>query len=188
MRTDLSPPRWPAWLLERLMPSRVLESALGDLAEEYAIRAQAVPALAAGYWYWMQIGCSIPVLFGIALKHAGMLRTLAVAVAADLGAGVAEDSTNRAIGLIPLSDPARAVAGVFVGVTAVACAGYVAARIRPPAAPVLAALVFAIVVTLMIVAGDGVPLWYQLAFLVFAPVASIAGGVVAVRRARPTIS
>jgi hypothetical protein len=184
----MSPPHWPAWLLERLMPSRVLESALGDLAEEYAIRAQRVPSRAAGYWYWMQIGRSMPSLFGLALKNAGTLRTLAVAVGADLGAGVAEDLTNRAIGIIALSDPARALAGVVVGLTAVAGAGYVAARIRPPAAPVLAALVFAVVVTLMITSGGSVPLWYELAFLVFAPTASIAGGAFAARRVRRPVS
>jgi len=187
-RTDLSPPRWPGWLLERLMPSRVLESALGDLAEEYAIRAQAAPSHTANYWYWMQIGCSMPSLFGLALKNAGTLRTLVVAVGAQLCAGVAEDLTTRAIGIMALSDPARAIASVVIGVTSVAGAGYVAARIRPPAAPVLAALVFAVVVTLMITSGDSVPLWYQLAFLVFAPAGSIAGGALAARRTRQPIS
>jgi hypothetical protein len=184
MRADTSPPRWPAWLLERLMPSRVLESALGDLAEEYALRAQSGGSHAAACWYWTQIAGSMPALCGLALNSAGAFRTFAVAVGAFLGAGVAEDLTNRAIGMMTLSDPVRGIVGVIVGVTAIAGGAYVAARIRPAAALVMAALTFAVVAVLMITKGHLSPLAYQLAFLIGMPVASLIGGAFAARRPR----
>jgi hypothetical protein len=65
---------------------------------------------------------------------------------------------------------------------AIASAGYVAARIRPPAALVMAAIAFMVVAVLMITSGHLSPLVYQLAFLIGAPAASIAGGIAAARR------
>lgn len=182
MRADVSPPRWPAWLLERLLPTPALDGALGDLAEEYALRANASPSRDVGAWYWMQIGRSMPSLVGLAFRSAGTLRTLMVAVVAFLSAGIVEDAMNRAIGLLSLTDSVRGAAGIAVGIITIACGGYVAARIRPPAALVMAAITFAVVAVMMAV-GPLPPLVYQLVFLIGAPAASIAGGLVAARRA-----
>jgi hypothetical protein len=186
MRAEVSPPRWPAWLLERLLPTPALDGALGDLAEEYALRANANPSHAPGAWYWMQIGRSMPSLVGLAFRSAGTLRTLLVAIAAFLSAGFAEGAINRVVALLSLSDPLRGVAGVIVGVTTMACAGYVAARIRPPAALVMAAITFA-VIAVMMASGLPSPLVFELAFLIGAPAASIVGGLVAARRASQRI-
>jgi hypothetical protein len=178
-----SPPPIAAWLLERLVPAPALEYALGDLAEEYVLRVQSASAPAAVHWYWMQIARSLPVLFAHALRSAGILRTLAVAIAVQFGVGTAEwfvlDGINI---LLRLSDLTLTVVSVIVGLTTAACGGYIAARIRRPAALVMAAISFVTVVTLMLTNGDGVPLWYQLAFLVTGPLAPLAGGAVASRR------
>jgi hypothetical protein len=176
-------------LLERLLPAPVLEHALGDLAEEYVLRVDTSSSHSAGRWYWMQIVRSVPVLFGHALRSAGTLRTLAVAVALYLGASVVESLALGGISLLALSDPTRTVVSAIVGIATIGCAGYVAARIQRPAAPVLAAITLAVVLVLMLTSGDAAPLWYQIAFLVAGPIAPIAGGVVAsrhhLRQARP---
>jgi hypothetical protein len=54
--------------------------------------------------------------------------------------------------------------------------GYVAARIRRGAAAALAVLIAVTVVALMTATSESAPLWYQGGFLVFGPLASLAGG------------
>lgn len=176
-----SPPRLPAWLLERLLPAPVLEHALGDLAEEYGLRAGAGSARGAKQWYWTQIIRSFPILFRHSLRTAGALQTLAVAVAFQFGAGVAESLALGGIGILRLDDVARAIVSVIIGIAASGCAGYFAARMRRPAAPVMGAMVLAVVVVLMLTRGDAAPLWYQLVFLIAGPIAPIAGGAIASR-------
>jgi hypothetical protein len=176
------PPPIAAWLLERLLPAPALEYALGDLAEEYVLRVHSGSTRVARYWYWMQILRSLPVLFANALRSAGMLGTFAVAVAMQLGVGTAESFAMTGISvLLRPSDLTLTIVSVFVGLTTAACGGYIAARIRRPAALVMAAITFAIVLALMLTNGDGVPLWYQMAFLVAGPLAPLAGGAVASR-------
>jgi hypothetical protein len=176
-----SPPRLPAWLLERLLPAPVLEHALGDLAEEYGLRAGAGSESGARQWYWTQIVRSFPILFRQSLRNAGVLQTLAVAVAFQFAAGVAESLAIGGIGVLQLGDVARAVVSVIIGIGASGCAGYFAARMRRPAATVMGAMVLAIVVMLMLTRGDAAPLWYQLVFLIAGPIAPIAGGTIASR-------
>lgn len=177
-----SPPRMPAWLLERLLAAPALEYALGDLAEEYALRVEAGSTRAADQWYWKQILRSLPALFSHGVRHAGTLRTLAVAIAVHLGASVAETVGQGGIQMLPLGDAASNVMGVIIGLAAFVCGGYVAARIRPPAALFMAAIAFALVVFLMVTRGDAVPIWYPILYLVLGPLAPIAGGAVASRQ------
>lgn len=177
-----SPPRMPAWLLERLLAAPALEYALGDLAEEYALRVEAGSTRAADHWYWMQLVRSLPALFGHAVRSAGALRTLAVAIAIHLGASVAESLAQGGIQMLPLGNVAAGIMSVIVGLVAFACGGYVAARIRQPAALFMAAITFALVVFLMVTRGDALPIWYQILYLVLGPLAPMAGGAVASRQ------
>ena len=58
-------PRTPwlaAWLLDHVLPREQREAALGDLAEEFAERSDAVGRLSAACWYWHQALASIPPL------------------------------------------------------------------------------------------------------------------------------
>ena len=180
MPTVPSPPPLAAWLLERLLPAPVLEYALGDLAEEYVLRKES--GSAATRWYWLQIARSLPVLFRHAVRSAGTFRTIAVALVLQFAASTTETLTLTGIGFLGLSELTLQLVSVVIGLAGAACAGYVAARIRPPAAPLMAAITFAVVVTLMLTNGDGVPLWYQVLFLLAGPLAPLAGGAVASRR------
>jgi len=60
--------------------------------------------------------------------------------------------------------------------------GYLAAWIRPGAATALAGIVIITVAVLMATKSDSMPLWYQLAFLIAGPLASLAGGTPFLRR------
>jgi putative ABC transport system permease protein len=74
MRRDLPPadragriddPRTPwlaAWILGHVLPREQREAALGDLAEEFAERTDAVGRRSAARWYWHQALASIPPL------------------------------------------------------------------------------------------------------------------------------
>lgn len=68
-------------------------------------------------------------------------------------------------------------AGFVIGLAATALGGYIAASIRRGAAATLAVMIALVVVALMMTMSDSVPLWYQFGFLVFGPLASLAGGV-----------
>ena len=59
-----------------------------------------------------------------------------------------------------------------------------AARIRQGAAAALSVIVAAVVIGLMMTMGDTVPLWYQVGFLVFGPLVSLAGGALSRRQER----
>ena len=52
------PPRFPAWLLERLLPGEAAEAAVGDLDEEFAATCARVGRGEARRWYWRQ-ACSL---------------------------------------------------------------------------------------------------------------------------------
>jgi hypothetical protein len=175
-----SAPRLPGWILERMLPSPVVECALGDLEEEYAIRAHAGSPRAANQWYWVQILRSLPALSGRAVRHAGFLQTLAVAILVFLAASWAESAIHAVI--TRLAGAASHATGVVVGLTAMAGGGYLAARIRQPAALVMAVIVLVVVVVLIVREGLTVPSWYEVVFLVAGPLASVIGGALAARR------
>jgi O-antigen ligase len=105
-----------------------------------------------------------------------------VAIAIHLGASVAESLAQGGIQMLPLGNVAAGIMSVIVGLVAFACGGYVAARIRQPAALFMAAITFALVVFLMVTRGDALPIWYQILYLVLGPLAPMAGGAVASRQ------
>ena len=177
------PPRLPAWLLEHTLPTQALEYVLGDLAEEYALRSESGSSNAS-LWYWLQISRSLPTLFSAALRYAGLLRTIGVAVAVFVVASVAESLVNMTIMWLAPEGLISNLAMMLVGTAAIGAGGYIAARIRPPAAPVLSIIVFVVVVALITLKGDDVPVWYQVVYLVTGPFIPLAGGVMASRRAR----
>jgi hypothetical protein len=54
--------------------------------------------------------------------------------------------------------------------------------IRQGAAPVLAGIIFIVVVVLLVTAPESAPLWYGLTFLIAGPMAALAGGRLSLRR------
>jgi hypothetical protein len=181
MRAHLPPPRLASRLLLGLIPDRNLEYALGDLAEEYALRASCGSRWTASYWYWIQISRSAVPMMAAAMVRTGRVRTLVVAVGAYLAASIAEAIGTAGLRQLALNGLVFDIANTSNGLLTIAAGGYVAARLQPCAVPVLAGIVGAVVVLLMIAAGGNVPVWYQLTFLLFGPAAAVAGSAVACR-------
>jgi hypothetical protein len=167
------------------VPDRDLDPLLGDLDEEYGDRAAAASPWRASRWYWSQVLRSIPLLAASNVRRGGLLMTAGAALGAFVVSSVVEFGADRAVSLLfnPVSQLYTAVS--LVGdLGALALGGYLAARVRPAASAVLAAMVFALVVLFMVIRPESVPLWYQIAFLVAGPLAALRGGTLHARRSR----
>ena len=164
-------------VLAQLVPLQTLDAALGDLAEEYALRRRGRSALRASVWYCGQLARSMPQMMWLDVRRQGAGTTLAVAFAAWLVASVVEFIADATLIAWSGSDaPVRELPGVLVGLAALALGGYLASVVRPAATKVLAAMIALIVAALMIAGSENVPLWYGPVFLVFGPLVSMAGG------------
>jgi hypothetical protein len=164
-------------LLRVLLPAPYREPVLGDLAEEYAIRARSGPALS---WLAGQICRSVPALLGMAVRRDSWLGTIGIGLAAWVAASMLESIAVAAAsqwlggrGLLV------AVLSTLLGILSMAGGGYIAARFRRGAAIVMAALVFVVVVALMLTASQTYPLWHQLTLLLIGPLAPLLGGALA---------
>jgi hypothetical protein len=169
--------RWASRAIAQLVPLHTLDAALGDLAEEYALRAQSTSAFAVWRWYWGQIARSMPQMMWIDIRRQGWAATFAVALGGWLIASIVELIADGA--LVAWAGSAAAVngaAGALIGLTALALGGYLAALVRPAATKVMAAITAVFVGVLMLADVGDVPRWYGVAFLVFGPLMSIAGG------------
>ncbi len=166
------PPRIACWLLGRLVPERDRDAVMGDLAEEYALRARS-----ASLWYLGQVYRSIPSMVWRSVRGGQWLITLSVAMGAYIAAGAVEFAANLAISRwVAPGASVHAVLGLIAGLATMAVGGYLAAWIRRGAATALAGIVMISVAVLMVTRSETVPLWYQLAFLIAGPLASLAGG------------
>jgi hypothetical protein len=163
--------------LAQLVPLRTLDAALGDLAEERALRAQGTTTLRASRWYWGQLARSLPQMMWIDIRRQGWVATCAVALGAWVVAGIVESIADQLLIAWFGSDaPVYAIPGALVGLASLGLGGYLAALIRPAATKVLAVLIALFVVVLMIIEAGNASLWYGAVFLVFGPFASLAGG------------
>ena len=150
---------------------------LGDLVEEYAIRAQSASHPGATGWFWRQVWSSIPPVLSLGIRRGAWLTTVGVAIGAYVVAGMIEFAGVAAIMRLLGPDAwALPVLSALVGLGTIVLGGYLAARIRPGAATALAVIVLLVVVTLLVAVPESAPLWYGLTFLVGGPVAALAGG------------
>lgn len=171
------PPRVATWLIDRLLPERDHEAVLGDLVEEYAIRARSGTPSMASRWYWGQVCRSIPRMVGRSVSRGRWLPTLGVAAGAYIAAGALEFAGTVTIAKLLAPDtPAFSAISLVVGLATMVIGGYVATWIRPGAATFMAGIAMVVVAVLMMTMSDSAPLWYGLAFLVVGPLAALAGG------------
>jgi hypothetical protein len=182
MRHDIAP-RVATWLLKCFLPPTDREVVLGDLIEEYAIRARSDPASMVDRWYWGQVYRSIPQAQWSAIRRGGAVTTLATALAAFIAAGALESAGLAALSRVLVMDANQPTAlSVIVGLATIVLGGYVAAWIRPGAAQALAGIEMIAVVILMVTMSGSAPLWYGLTFLIIGPLAACAGGTLRVGR------
>jgi len=163
-------------ILAWLMPSAHAEALLGDLLEERRLRLHVSSPASVARWYWMQLASSLPVLLWASLQRRFSFFTLVAAIASYFAAGGVAFVLRAALSPMTTSTFVRTVIDILLcGVIAMTAAGYVAALIRPGAAPLLAVLVFVAASLMVAFDPDGVPLWYEGSFLVLGSLAPIAG-------------
>jgi hypothetical protein len=72
-----SPPAFACRLFQIVLPVRYRGALLGDLIEEYNLRAEATSRSAATLWFWGQACRSIPFIVGSSLRNGVLRRFLA---------------------------------------------------------------------------------------------------------------
>ncbi len=125
----------------------------------------------------------MPLVLWSERRRGQWLATLGVAMVAYIAASVLE-SVGTSLVLERLRpDPRLAtVLSLIVGLVTMVIGGYGAAVIRQGAAPVLAGIIFMVVVALLATVPGSAPLWHGLTFLIAGPVAALAGGRLSLRR------
>jgi uncharacterized membrane protein AbrB (regulator of aidB expression) len=161
------------WLFSRLVPKVDREHLIGDLAEEYALRARADSASVAAKWYLRQICASTVPVMRLRLARAVWLASLGVALRAYVVLGVAQLTIGWALPTSygPTYDPL----GLVILVPVIVLIGYFTERSRHRAAAVLAAMMLLAVTALTLFTTENVPLWYRVALFVVGPVAALVG-------------
>ena len=179
--TGPRPPWLATMLLSGILQTDVRDALLGDLCEEYALRAASSPK-AAAWWYWHQALRSGPILFAARAWRGRWMSTAAIAAAAYMVVG--------ALNAAGMSIVARWLGGslstnyipaAMIGLTAIASGAHLASRIRPLAGDVLGGLVVIVAVLFVLFPVDASPLWYQLTFLVLGPLSAHLGATAALR-------
>jgi len=163
------------WMLSRLMPAVEREAILGDLMEEYTLRASASSSAAVS-WLVRQVGASVPPLLWISLTRSAWLSTAGVALLAYSAVAAAELLVRWTIA-ISSAHPTPAYNPLSMAVTfpLVVLIGYGAATLRRRAPVVLGALMLVAVTLMTIAAKESVPAWYRAAYFVVGPAAVALG-------------
>ena len=157
-----------------MVPRVDREHLIGDLIEEYDLRARTGSSSLAAKWYLRQICASTVPVMGVRLGRSVWLATLGIALRAYvvLGAvqwiiGWAFPASHR-----PTFDPV----GLVILLPVIVLIGYFAERSRRSAAKMLAALMLLAVTALTLFAAEEAPLWYRVAYFVGGPLAALVGG------------
>jgi hypothetical protein len=175
------------WILSRLAPEGEREPLVGDLTEEYALRANATSSSAALKWYLKQVLASAPPLLRVRLTQAAWISTITVALLAYIAVGVAEFSVDWAISNRTATGAfAYKPLGLIITFPMVMFIAYFAARFRRRAPIVLGAMMLLVVTVMTLWTTESMPLWYRIAYFVVGPAAAFLGS--AMRSLRPSRS
>jgi hypothetical protein len=167
---------WAMWAFSRLAPHSQREALLGDLAEEYAMRATALSPSAACRWYLRQVCASVPPLLWSRLAQPGWIVTTAVALCAYIAVGFVELIVNWAIaGASGSSAAGYNPLGMYLTFPLVVLIGYVTAGLRRRAEIVLVAMMLLSVTAMTLWGHESLPAWYRIAYFLVGPAATLTG-------------
>jgi hypothetical protein len=171
-----SPSAFACWLVQTVLPGRYPEAMLGDLIEEYTLRAESTSTLNASRWFWSQACRSVPSMLWSSLRSRDWLISMSVAVGVYIIMGMLKFAADWTISkLVAPEQTTYVVLAPVVFLTTTAIGGCVAARIRRRAT-IFLALIVMITVAILIdvkVCSIPVPWWYQFGFLTLGPLAVI---------------
>lgn len=210
----IAPPRTTELLLEALgADTGFRDDLVGDLAEEFAARAERSGAAAARRWYRREALRAVPHLLvhrarrvrsrdlrylaGVALSAYVLTAALGWTVAGlAYGAALAFDAPRSLPSAINPADPRLLFIALSAGVVSATTAGYLAAWLgrRAPLVCALALgvawsclLLAALFVPVLLGARTPVPLWYRLTIPLVVVACTTLGGVQRVRRQAPRV-
>jgi hypothetical protein len=164
------------WALSRLVPRSDRDALVGDLAEEYALRARAASASAARKWYLRQLCASAAPLLWTRLTRSAWIATLGVALFAYIAVGVVEFMVNWALaGSSATGTAAYNPLGMAITFPMVVLIGNFAAGFRRTAPMVLAALMLLSVTAMTLWGNERLPTWYAIAYFCVGPAAAFIG-------------
>ncbi len=167
-------PALVCWLLESVVPARYREAMLGDLMEEYNLRAESASPRIASRWVWSQAGRSVASIAWSSLRSGNWLVSMSIAAGVYLVMAILKLAVDLAISkLVAPQQATHVVLAPVVFLAAAAIGGCVAARVRRGAIVFLALMVM-ITVAVSIernVCTIPVPWWYQFGFLTLGPLA-----------------
>jgi hypothetical protein len=171
MKRD-SPPAFACWLLKSVIPVTYREAMLGDLIEEYALRAPSSSPLTASRWFWSQACRSVPSMVWSWLRSWDWLISMSIAIGVYIAMGTLKLAADMAISKFVAPRPMTEVVlapVVFLATTSIS--GCIAARIRPGVTIFLAlmAMITVAVSIALKVCTIPVPWWYQFGFLTLGP-------------------
>jgi hypothetical protein len=167
-----SPPAFACWLLESVIPVPYREAMLGDLIEEYTLRAESASPFTASRWFWSQAWRSVPSMMWSWLRSRDWLISVSIAIGVYIAMGTlklaAELAISKFVAPRPMTEVVLAPV-VFLATTSIS--GCMAARIRPGATIFLAlmAMITVAVSIVLKVCTIPVPWWYQFGFLTLGP-------------------
>jgi hypothetical protein len=167
-----SPPAFACWLLESVIPVPQREAMLGDLVEEYTLRAESASPLTASRWFWSQAFRSVPSMVWSSLRSRDWLISMSIAIGVYIVMEILEYAANLAISKFVAPQPTtQVVVAPIVFLTATSISGCIAARIRRGTTVFLALIVMITVAVLIYlkVCTIPVPWWYEFGFLTLGP-------------------
>jgi len=201
------PPNGVEALLEALGAEREFrDGVLGDLAEEFAARADRDGSKTARRWYWREALRAAPHLLFNWSRRLGvrggtrLVGVMVVAYASLLVLGLAVGGIGyaalRAVGAptnyrLPWDNPIAAAlmlsAALALGVVISILNGYLVARLdteAPVASAVACGLAWGCIEIIVVMFAHQFPMWYRLAIPIVVSTGTAAGGVIAVLRNR----
>jgi hypothetical protein len=169
-----SPPAFACWFLDSVIPVPYREALLGDLIEEYTLRAESASPLTASRWFWSQACRSVASVVWSSLRSGDWLISMSIAMGVYIAMGMLKFVADVTISKLLAPEQATyVVLAPVVFLTTTAIGGWVASRIRRSATIFLALIVMITVAVLidMRVCTIPVPWWYQFGFLTLGPLA-----------------
>jgi hypothetical protein len=145
---------------------------LGDLIEEYALRAESASPLIASRWFWSQACRSVPSMAWSSLRSRDWLISMSIAMGVYIVMGTLKLAADLTITkFVAPQPPAEIVLAPVVFLAATSIGGCVAARIRRGATKFLALIVMITVAVLIYLKACAIPVpwWYEFGFLTLGP-------------------
>ncbi len=167
-------PALVCWLLESVVPASYREAMLGDLVEEYYLRAESASPLIASQWIWSQAFRSVASIAWSWLRSGNWLISMSIAAGVYIVMATLKLAADFSISKLVAPQPAtHVVLAPIVFLAATAIGGCVAARVRRGAIIYLALMVMLTVAVSIErrVCTIPVPWWYQFGFLTLGPLA-----------------